>query len=68
MTVFARGYRPYEGDFVRGHPALAIATEGLRWARSTKAFKRIAIFYLIWFVICAFMLYLCGRHRPGQVR
>ena len=58
MTVFARGYRAYEGSYVRGHPALAIATEAMRWARSTKAFKRIAVFYLIWFVIWAFMLYL----------
>ena len=58
MTVFARGYRPYQGGFGRGHPALAIASEGIRWARSTVAFKRIAVLYLIWFVIWAFMLYL----------
>jgi len=45
------------------HPVLTIAGEGLRIALKRKAFKRIGIFYVIWFSMCTFFLYMVfGTH------
>lgn len=58
MTVYERGYRAYTGTLEHGHPVLTIAAEGIRAARARLAFKVIAVIYLIWFVVCAFVLYI----------
>lgn len=58
MTVHVRGYRAYEGEFERPGAVLAIAGESFRRASRRKTFKRIAIFYVVWFAICMFWLYV----------
>lgn len=58
MTVYARGYRAYGGAFTTSPAALAIAREGVERVWRSRAFRRIAVLYLVWFVIAAFVLYL----------
>ncbi|MHC5011838.1 MAG: hypothetical protein ACYTG6_12985 [Planctomycetota bacterium] len=58
MAVHARGYRAYTGGFRAPPAALAIAGEAYRTAVRSVAYRRIRIFFLVWFVIVAFLLYL----------
>jgi ABC-type transport system involved in multi-copper enzyme maturation permease subunit len=58
VTVHARGYRPYGGPFRAAFPALAIALEAERSAVSTRAYFFLRIFFFIWFVTIAFLLYV----------
>ena len=58
MTVHARGYRSYGGTYHGPPAALAIAREGAGRVLRGKAFRRIGMLYVVWFVICALLLYL----------
>ena len=57
MAVYARGYRSYASEF-KGPPAfLTIFREGYRSAFRSRGFRMIGIFFLVWFVIWAIVLY-----------
>jgi len=58
VTVYARGYRTYDGSLRAPPAALAIAYEGAGRVLRSRAFRRIGTLYLLWFAICAVMLYL----------
>ena len=57
MSVYARGYRPYEGTG-RGLPAwYVIYREGYEIAFRSLGFRVIGVMFLIWFVFWAAILY-----------
>ncbi len=58
MTVYTRGYRPYEGTF-GGAPAFWVITrEGLRAAWERRGVRMLGIFFLLWFIIGSVALYM----------
>ncbi len=58
MTVHTRGYRPYVGGLSAPPAALAIAREASGRIWRSRAFRRISVLYLLWFAICAMLLYV----------
>lgn len=58
MTVHARGYRAYTGEFKAPPAALAIAREAAGRIWKSVAFRRMSVLFLLWFAVCAVMLYV----------
>ena len=58
MTVHARGYRAYTGVLSAPPAALAITREAAGRIWTSVAFRRISVLFLLWFAICAVMLYI----------
>ena len=70
MTVHARGYRAYTGAFHAPPAALAIAREAAGRIWKSVAFKRISVLFLLWFAVCAVMLYVSvgmGQNLFGRL-
>lgn len=68
MTVHARGYRPYTGTFRAPPASLAIAREAAGRIWKSTAFRRMSVLYLLWFAICAVMLYVAIGMGQGIFR
>lgn len=58
MTVHARGYRAYGGELRAPPAAFAIAREAASRIWRSPSFKRISVLFLLWFAICAVLLYV----------
>jgi ABC-type transport system involved in multi-copper enzyme maturation permease subunit len=70
VTVHARGYRPYTGRLRAPPAAFAIAREAAGRIRKSVAFRRIGVLFLLWFAICAVMLYVSvgmGQNIFGRI-
>lgn len=70
MTVHARGYRAYTGELRAPPAALAVAREAAGRIWKSLAFRRISVLFLLWFAVCAVMLYVSvgmGQNLFGRL-
>ena len=70
MTVHTRGYRAYTGAFQAPPAALAIAREAAGRIWKSLAFRRMSVLFLLWFAVCAVMLYVSvgmGQNLFGRL-